>query len=112
MTQYLPHKVSLSEGQMKKLSKALNDNAAITIRLNNNELTEPHELMLTKTQINHLKEAKSNGTGADIQISKSQVRKVINLGGNLFSMLYKAAVSKKVSNKMKKDFTPSASISR
>lgn len=107
MTQYLPHKVSLSEGQMKKLSKALNDNAAITIRLNNNELTGPHELMLTKTQINHLKEAKSNGTGADIQISKSQVRKVINLGGNLFSMLYKAAVSKKVRNKMIKDFTPS-----
>jgi len=108
MTQYLPHKVSLSEGQLKKLSKALNDNATITIRLNNNELTGPHELMLTKTQINHLKKAKSNGTGSDIQISKSQVRKVINLGGNLFSMLYKASVPKNVRDKMKKEFTPSA----
>ena len=34
---------------MKKLSKALNDNAAITIRLSNKELTGPHELLLTKT---------------------------------------------------------------
>jgi len=78
MTEYLPSKVSLSEEQMKKLSKALNDNAAITIRLNNNELTGPHELIMTKTQINHLKKAKKHGTGADIQISKTQVRKVIN----------------------------------
>ena len=72
MTTYFPHKVSLSEGEMKKLSKALNDNAAITIRLSNKELTGPHELLLTKTQINHLNKAKSNGTGADIQISKSE----------------------------------------
>jgi len=99
MTKYLPHKVSLSEGQMKKLSKASNDNSAITIRLNNDEFTGPHELMLTKTQINHLKKAKSNGTGADIQISKTQVRKVIHLGGNLFSMIYKAAVPKKLEKK-------------
>jgi len=40
--------------------------------------------------------------GADIQISKTQVRKVINLGGNLFGMLYNAAVPKKLRNKLKK----------
>ena len=58
MTEHLPYKVSLSEEQMKKLSKALNDNAAITTRLNNNELTGPHELIMTKTQINHFKKSK------------------------------------------------------
>ena len=47
---------------MEKLSRA------ITIRLARNELSGPHELMLTKTQINKLKKAMSQGTGSDIKI--------------------------------------------
>ena len=38
------------KGQLEKLSRAYNNNSAITIRLARNELSVPHELMLTKTQ--------------------------------------------------------------
>ena len=72
MVNYHSYGVSLSKGQLKKLSRAYNNNSAITITLPNNELSEPDELMLTKTQINKLKKAKSQGWG---QILKYQKRK-------------------------------------
>lgn len=43
--------------------------------------------MLTKTQINKIKKAMKNGTGADIKISKSGIRKSIKYGGNLWTSL-------------------------
>ena len=51
MTKYYPYGVSLSKGQLEKLSRAYNNNSAITIRLARNEVSGPHELMLTKTQM-------------------------------------------------------------
>ena len=56
----------------KSFSRAYNNNSAITIRLARNELSGPHELMLTKTQINKLRKAMSQGTGSDIKISKQK----------------------------------------
>ena len=79
--------MSLSEGQLEKLLRAYNDNSAITIRLARNELSSPHELMLTKTQINKLKKAMSQGTGSDIKISKRQIRKAVRQGGSLWGSL-------------------------
>ena len=43
--------------------------------------------MLTKTQIGKIRKSFSNGTGGDIKISKTQIRKVAKHGGNLFSSL-------------------------
>ena len=74
MTKYYTYGVSLN-------------NSAITIRLARNELSGPHELMLTKTQINKLREAMSQGTGSDIKISKTQIRKAIKHGGSLWGSL-------------------------
>ena len=79
--------MSLSEGQLEKLLRAYNDNSAITIRLARNELSGPHELMLTKTQINKLKKAMSQGTGSDIKISQRQIRKAVRQGGSLWGSL-------------------------
>ena len=73
MTKYYSYGVSLSKGQLEKLSQACNNNSAITIRLANDELSGPHELMLTETQINNLKKAMSQGVGSDIKISKTQI---------------------------------------
>ena len=84
MTKYYPYGVSLSKGQLEKLSRAYNNNSAITIRLARNELSGPHELMLTKTQINKLM---SQGTGSDIKISKTQIRKAVRQGGSLWGSL-------------------------
>ena len=87
MTKYHPYGVSLSKGQLEKLSNAYNNNSAITIRLARNELSGPHELMLTKTQINKLRKAMSQGTGSDIKISKTQIRKAVKQGGSLWGSL-------------------------
>ena len=84
MTKYYPYGVSLSKGQLEKLSRAYNNNSAITIRLARNELSGPHELMLTKTQINKLRKAMSQGTGSDIKISKAQIRKAVRQGGSFW----------------------------
>ena len=87
MTKYYPYGVSLSKGQLEKLSRAYNNNSAITIRLARNELSGPRELMLTKSQINKLKKAMSQGTGSDIKISKTQIRKAVRQGGSLWGSL-------------------------
>ena len=89
MTKYFPYGVSLSKGHLEKLSRAYNNNSAITIRLARNELSDPHELMLTKTQINKLRKAMSQGTGSDIKISKTPIRKAIKHGGSLWGSLIK-----------------------
>ena len=47
----------------------------------------PGELMLTKTQINKLKKAKSQGVGSEIKMSKTQIRKAVKQGGSLWSSL-------------------------
>ena len=83
MTKYYPYGVSLSKGQLEKLSRAYNNNSAITIRLATNELSGPHELMLTKTQINKLRKAMSQGT----KISKTQIREAVKQGGSLWGSL-------------------------
>ena len=76
--------MSLSKGRLEKLSRTNINNSAITITLARNELSGPHELMLTKTQINKLKKAMSQGRGSDIKISKTQIRKAVKHGGSLF----------------------------
>ena len=79
---------SLNKGQLEKLSRAYNNNSAVTIRLANNELSGPHELMLTKTQINKLKKLTSQGVGSNIKISiKKQIRKAVKYGGSLWGSL-------------------------
>ena len=86
---YYAYGVLLSKGQLERLSGAYNNNSAITIRLARNELSGPHELMFTKTQINKLRKAMSQGTGSDIKISKTQIRKGIKHGslwGSLISL--------------------------
>ena len=87
MTTYHPYGVSLSKGQLQKLSRAYNEKSPITIRLTKNQLSGPHELMLTKTQINKLKRSISNRTGLDIKFSAVQIRKAIKQGGSLWGSL-------------------------
>ena len=71
MANYHSYGVSLSKGQLQKLSRAYNNNSAITIRLAN-ELSDPDELMLTKTQINKLQKPRAK---VWVQILKYQKHK-------------------------------------
>ena len=65
----------------------MNNHTPLTLRLKNGNLTGNDELMLTKTQLKRIQKSLNNRTGADIKISKTQIRKVAKQGGNLFSSL-------------------------
>ena len=80
MTSYIEYGVNLSDSQKMNLASAINNKTPLTLRGND-------ELMLTKTQIGKIRKSLANGTGTDIKISKTQIRKVAKHGGNLFSSL-------------------------
>ena len=87
MTTYFEYGVTLSDNQKTNLVKAINSKSPLTLRIKNSNLKGNDELMLTKTQLKRIKKTLENGTGADIKISKTQIRKVAKHGGNLFSSL-------------------------
>ena len=87
MTTYLEYHVNLSDGQKENLAKAMKTGSELTLRLKNNQLSRRDELMLTETQLNKIQKAVKNKTAADIKISKTQIRKSVKQGGNLFSSL-------------------------
>lgn len=93
-TTYEPHGVTLSDGQRAALAKAYSQGQPITIQLKHDELTGHDVLMLTKTQIQRIANAFSAGRGVRIKISKTQIKKVVQKGGSLFTSL--AALAPKI----------------
>ena len=87
MTSHFEYGVNLSDNQKRSLASAMNSNTPLTLRLKHGNLTGNDELMLTKTQLKRIQKSLNNGTGADIKISKTQIRKVAKQGGSLFSTL-------------------------
>ena len=87
MTTYFEYGVNLSDNQKRSLASAMNSKSPLTLRIKHGNLTGNDELMLTKTQLKRIQKSLNNGTGADIKISKTQIRKVAKQGGNLFSTL-------------------------
>ena len=87
MTTYFEYGESLTDNQKRSLASAMNSNTPLTLRLKHGNLSGNDELMLTKTQLKRIQKSLNNGTGADIKISKTQIRKVAKQGGNLFSSL-------------------------
>ena len=87
MTSYFEYKVNLTDNQKRNLASAMNSKSPLTLRIKHVNLTGNDELMLTKTQLKRIQKSLNNGTGADIKISKTQIRKVPKQGGSLFSTL-------------------------
>ena len=83
MTPHLEYHVNLSDGQKANLAKAIKTGSELTLRLKNNQLRGNDELTLTKTQVNKIQKAITSKTGADIKISKTQIRKSVKQGGSL-----------------------------
>ena len=69
------------------MASAINNKTPLTLRTKHSNLRGNDELMLTKTQIGKIRKSLANGTGTDMKISKTQIRKVAKHGGNLFSSL-------------------------
>ena len=87
MTSYIEYGVTLTDGQKSKLASAILNKSPLTLRLKHGHLRGSDELMLTKRQISKIKKSIANGTGSDIKISKTQIRRSVKHGGNLFSSL-------------------------
>ena len=80
---YTSYSVTLTDGQKENLAKAYEHKCELTLRLKNNQLTGDFPLMLTATQIKNINKAKSNNTGIDIRITKTQMRVQSQNGGFL-----------------------------
>ena len=77
MTTYYPHKIRLSDGQKVSLARAFGPGEAVTLRFKNGALTGGSDtLHLTETQIKKIQRAIKNKTGADIDLSKTQIREI------------------------------------
>ena len=87
MTTYIEYGVTLTDAQKSKLASAILNKSPLTLRLKHSHLRGSDELMLTKRQIAKIKKSLRDGTGSDIKISKTQIRKSVKHGGNLFSSL-------------------------
>ena len=87
MTSYFEYGVNLTDNQKRNLASAMNSKSPLTLRIKHSKLTGNDKLMLTKTQLKRIQKSLNNGTGADIKISKTQIRKVAKQGGSLFSTL-------------------------
>ena len=55
--------------------------------IGNNETNFPHELLLTDRQVSNIRKAFANNSSIDVKLSKTQLSKMIQLGGFLIRLL-------------------------
>ena len=92
MTQYNSLKVKLSNSQLNKLKSAVKNETKVVLRLSSNVISDnesnfPHKLLLINRQVANLCKAFANYLSTDINLSKTQLSKMIQLGGFLGRLL-------------------------
>ena len=94
MTQYNSLNIKLSNSQLNKLKSAIKRKTEVVLRLSptmigdsNDEINFPHKLLITDRQVSHLRNAFSNNSSTDIILSKTQLSRMIQLGGFLGRLL-------------------------
>ena len=92
MTQYNTLNKKLSNSQLNKLKSRIKNGTEVTLRLlssvvidSNDQTNFPHKLLLSDTQVSMLRKAFANGLSANIELSKTQLHTIGQLGG--FSLL-------------------------
>ena len=94
MVEYTKVNVKLTNLQLSKLKKAVKNNDGTTLRIsirNFNKEDLPHELLLTIRQNTKLRNPISNNVATDLKLSKAQMKKMIQSGGFLGTLLSKLA---------------------
>jgi hypothetical protein len=81
--EYTPFGVSLTEGQQETMAKAVQAGVNLTIRLTNGQLHGKDSLALTKRQITHIERKRAAGAGAEVTLSKTQLKHMAKTGGFL-----------------------------
>ena len=92
MTQCNSLNVKLSNSELSKLKSTIKNESEVVLRLSlnmigNNETNFPHELLLTNRQVLNLRKSFANNSSADIELPKTQLSKMIQLGGFLSILL-------------------------
>ena len=99
MTQYNSLNVKLSNSQLNKLKSAIKNETDVVLRLSSNmsanstelqtddEANFPYKLLLSNRQVTNLCKAFAKHTSTDIKLSKTQLSKMIQLGGFLGRIL-------------------------
>ena len=94
MTQYNSLNVKLSNSQLNKLKSAIKNESEVVLRLSSNmignsddETNFPHKLLLTNRQVENLRKAFANKSSTDINLSKTQLSKMVQSGGFLGRLL-------------------------
>ena len=88
MTQYSSLNVKLSNSQLNKSKSAIKNETEVVLRLSSNmigddETNFPHKLLLTNRQVANLRKAFADKSSTDINLSKTQISKMIQSGGFL-----------------------------
>ena len=94
MFQYNSLNVKLSNSHLNKVKSALENETDVALRLSSNTIGNsydvtnfPHQLLLTNREVTNLCKAFANHTSTDIKLSKTQLSKMIQLGGFLGRLL-------------------------
>ena len=92
MTQYNSLNIKLSNSQLNKFKSAIKNETGVVLKLSSNmigdnETNFPHKFLLINRQVSNLRKAFSNHLSADIKLSKTQLSKMIQLGGFLGRLL-------------------------
>ena len=85
----------LSDSQLNELKSTINYATEITRKLSSNvtgdsngETNFPHKLLLTDRQVAKLRKTFANNASTNIKLSKTQLSKIVELGGFLGRILY------------------------
>ena len=92
MTQYNSLNVKLSNSQLNKLKSAIKNETEVVLRFSSNmsgdnETNFPHKFFLTNRQVANLRKTFANHLSTDMKLSKTQLSKMIQLGGFLGKLL-------------------------
>ena len=73
MTDYIQIKINLSDGQKDKVRRAIANDEPVSLRLNHNDLDGNDIIAVTRTQLNKMIKAQTEGTGVTLKLSKKQL---------------------------------------
>ena len=98
MTQYNSLNVKLSNSQLNKLKSSIKNETDVVLRISSNLVSNsndntnfPHALLLTNRQVANIRKAFAKNASTDIELSKTQLSKMIQSGGFLGNLLSKLA---------------------
>ena len=95
MPQYNSLNVKLSNSQLNKPKSSIKNKNDVVLRISSkmvsNSNDNTHELLLTNRQVASIRKAFANHSSIDVKLSKTQLSKMIQLGGFLRNLLGKLA---------------------